>query len=217
MSSRTNVAHYNLSDTAFHINYRLAGSIAQTELLRMQLKREEASEQMQEQLDNVPAAWYKEAYRQEQTRLQDFTESLLETALHTKSYGPRHLDQPALRALVMNSWLYLHTATIICLHALCIMSNHVHVVLSAPEGKQLDTGRLIRQHKSYTARRCNVLLGQRGTSFWAKNYFDRTIRQGAWLTTMWYMLNNPVKAKLVSQWSDWPGTYVNPLYASHFS
>lgn len=97
------------------------------------------------------------------------------------------------------------------------MSNHVHVILSNPPEKPLvDTGALMDRHKTFTASLCNQELNRTGASFWEPKYFDRTIRQGAWLTGMWYVLNNPVKAGLVKTWQGWPGTYLNPRYASHF-
>ena len=97
------------------------------------------------------------------------------------------------------------------------MPNHVHVILSIPRGPSPgSTARIMRRHKSFTARECNLLLDRTGEPFWAGNYFDRTIRRGGWLRTMWYVLNNPVKAKLVDHWRQWPGNWVNPRFVGHF-
>jgi hypothetical protein len=58
--------------------------------------------------------------------------------------------------------------------------------------------------KSYTANRANALLSRSGP-FWAREYFDRYIRNGEHFTnTVAYIHNNPVKAKLCSDPSDWP-------------
>lgn len=160
---------------------------------------------------------YDDIYRQEAQLLGDFTEDLLENALHSFTAGPRHLDRADIRTTVLDSWLYLEREGTVQLHALCVMSNHVHTVVAAPPtSKPVDIGRLMLRHKSYTAVKCNGQLGRQGQGFWAANYFDRTIRTGAWLTTMWYVINNPVKARLVRHWQEWPGTYVSPRYIDHF-
>ena len=217
MYPQLNPVHFNLSTTAFHINYRLAGSIPKAAQLALRAKRQVAVENMQRRLPVQSHPYYEEAYRLEAAALGDLTEDLLETALHGVNSGPKHLDHPAIRGTILNAWRFLERENTVDLHALCTMSNHVHVVVAAPPGRDLiDLGRLMQRHKNYTALTSNKLLGRRGKPFWAPNYFDRTIRAGSWLTVMWYVINNPVKARLVRQWQDWPGTYVSPRFIDHF-
>ncbi|MGA9119769.1 MAG: hypothetical protein WB699_10425, partial [Bacteroidota bacterium] len=62
----------------------------------------------------------------------------------------------------------------------------------------------------YTARRANKLLSRQG-AFWQDESYDHLIRAGEELErTMWYVVNNPVKAKLAKEWQDWKYTYVKP-------
>ena len=40
---------------------------------------------------------------------------------------------------------------------------------------------------------------------WQKDFFDRQLRSGESYREKWfYELENPVKAKLVARWEDWP-------------
>jgi hypothetical protein len=62
--------------------------------------------------------------------------------------------------------------------------------------------------KSYTAHKANSLLSREG-EFWQHESYDRSIRdQEEWERVIAYVLNNPVKAGLVTDWQDWPFTYI---------
>lgn len=64
--------------------------------------------------------------------------------------------------------------------------------------------------KKYTARRANPLLGRSG-AFWQDESYDHVIRDSPELErTISYVINNPVKAKLVTSWDLWPWTYLKP-------
>jgi len=88
------------------------------------------------------------------------------------------------------------------LHACVIMPNHGHIMLMPKTSIPLSS--IMHSMKSYTANRANELLSRSG-AFWAREYFDRYIRNGQhFANTVAYIHNNPVKAKLCSDPSDWP-------------
>ncbi len=61
--------------------------------------------------------------------------------------------------------------------------------------------------KGWTARRCNEALGRQG-QFWQHESFDHVIRhQAEQARVVKYVIDNPVKAKLVEHWQDWPWSY----------
>lgn len=65
--------------------------------------------------------------------------------------------------------------------------------------------------KGYTAGRANRLLGRTG-SFWQHESYDHYARDGAELERIVaYVVGNPVKAKMVEKWEDWPWSYATPL------
>jgi len=101
------------------------------------------------------------------------------------------------------------------LHAWCVMSNHVHLLLrplrDGEEGYFLISN-LVQSLKRYTANRINKLLGRKG-QFWDDHYFDRIIRDiENYENVVNYILMNPVKAGLVDSPQKWRDSYYNPKF-----
>ncbi len=101
----------------------------------------------------------------------------------------------------------------------CVMPNHVHLLIKLlskqiikHQGKTAnypltDTIRLI---KGSTARECNLTLKRTG-SFWHHESNDHYVRdEPEFKKIIKYILNNPVKAGLVKEWTEWKFTYINP-------
>ena len=87
------------------------------------------------------------------------------------------------------------------LHAWSIMPNHVHVV-ATPFG-QWSLANIAHTWKSFTATRANALLNRKGV-FWAREYFDRAIRDGAhYANAVEYVVMNPAKAGLCEKPEEW--------------
>ena len=83
----------------------------------------------------------------------------------------------------------------------CVMPNHVHVVFEQIEGWTLAG--TIKSWKSYSATQINRATGRSG-AFWARDYFDRFMRNETHLaTTIAYVENNPVKAGLCARPEAW--------------
>lgn len=83
-----------------------------------------------------------------------------------------------------------------------IMPNHGHILFTPLEKKPVSD--IMHSIKSYTAHFANKLLERKGR-FWAKEYFDRYIRdQRHFANTITYIENNPVKAKLCKSPDEWP-------------
>jgi REP element-mobilizing transposase RayT len=61
--------------------------------------------------------------------------------------------------------------------------------------------------KRHTATKANLLLGRTG-SFWQEESYDHFTRDHEeWLRTNRYVLHNPVKAGLVTEWKQWPWSW----------
>lgn len=83
-----------------------------------------------------------------------------------------------------------------------IMPNHGHILFTPLEG--LRVSEIMHSIKSYTAHVANKFLNRKGR-FWAKEYFDRYIRdQHHFANTVFYIENNPIKAKLCKSPEAWP-------------
>ena len=92
------------------------------------------------------------------------------------------------------------------LYAYCIMPNHVHAVLE-PLRREVCLSQIMRSVKGRTARAANKALCREG-AFWQDETYDHVIRNNEeFVRIIAYVLNNPVKAGLVGQWRDWPGTF----------
>jgi REP element-mobilizing transposase RayT len=83
-----------------------------------------------------------------------------------------------------------------------VMPNHVHLLVETNSDHPLPN--VIQAWKSCTSKRANRLLERTGT-FWARDYFDRYIRDDQHLqAVVRYIENNPVKAGLVDRPEAWP-------------
>jgi REP element-mobilizing transposase RayT len=88
------------------------------------------------------------------------------------------------------------------LQAWCVMPNHVHALIYT--NAETELGNIVRAWKGLSRRRINALLARTG-DVWAKDYFDRYIRdQKQFETNKRYIEMNPVAAGLCATPSDWP-------------
>ena len=135
-------------------------------------------------------------------------------------FGECHLKNPEIAKTVTDKLRELD-GELYDLHAYCIMPNHVHLLIDTfqqllePDGTskeeipkdyiQLDM--IMKRIKGSTARTANLQLNRSGT-FWQKDSYDHFVRnEREWRNIVAYILNNPVKAKLVDNWNDWDYTY----------
>lgn len=88
------------------------------------------------------------------------------------------------------------------LQAWCVMPNHVHALIATNAATEL--GQIVHAWKRFTTRRINELLGRTGR-VWAKDYFDRFIRDDQHFeTTKSYIERNPVVTGLCEVPQAWP-------------
>jgi REP-associated tyrosine transposase len=96
----------------------------------------------------------------------------------------------------------------ILVHAFCVLSNHVHLVVTDPAARLPAFAQLL---DALVARASNVLLG-RSESFWAPGSFSAValLSPEDVIDKMAYTLANPVAAGLVPRGRDWPGLWSGP-------
>ncbi len=180
---RNNLPHFDPKDAPYFVTYRLHGSIPKSELGKL-------AEQFRSAKTEADHAQAFGAY---------------DAVLHRN--GPCHLQNDSIRRIVMDSLHHLNESEI-RLYAYSIMPNHVHAVFDLLNQRNLFE--VMQSHKSFTARRANVILDRTGQPFWKRETFDHVIREGRLGSAIWYTILNPVKAGLAVQWEDWPGTYLAP-------
>jgi len=82
--------------------------------------------------------------------------------------------------------------------AAVVMPDHVHL-LAAPTDRDAPVGELSAKVKRAIRRQ------MRASWKWQSGCFDRLLRSDESADAKWnYMRDNPVRAGLVSHWSDWP-------------
>jgi len=124
--------------------------------------------------------------------------------------GPKYLSNPIIAQIVKDS-LFLMNKKQYELFSFCVMPNHVHILIRPLEkknGKFYSFAEILKGHKGSTAREANIILKKSG-SFWHKESYDHLVRsQQEFEDTVWYIINNPVKAKLVDDYRKWKHTWV---------
>lgn len=115
--------------------------------------------------------------------------------------GADFLKLPKIALMVEGNLLRFHMLKY-QLYAWVIMSNHVHLLFTPINGFSLAS--IIHSIKSYTSSEANKMLDRVGR-FWARDYFDRYIRnEEHFRNTVDYINQNPVKARLCRRPEDWP-------------
>lgn len=127
----------------------------------------------------------------------------LDQLLDAASRGPRWLERLDIAGVVADALFKGERESRYELGAWVLMPNHVHMAV-CPLGDH-DLASTVRGIKSSSAREANRLLNRSGSRFWARDYFDRRIRDRDHEGRVTrYIENNPVKAGLCGRVEDWP-------------
>ena len=133
--------------------------------------------------------------------------------------GPYHMQDDMVMQIVKYQ-LHRFDGELYDLIAYSIMSNHVHILVDTVETKEseileaalydnnTDLSYILKRIKGASARYANKELGVSGR-FWNKENYDIYIRNEKMLkNVIGYILDNPVKAKIVKEWKEYPGNYL---------
>ena len=114
------------------------------------------------------------------------------------------------QAIIITTAFHFYNKQLYILHAYCIMPNHVHLLLEPlrqQDGRYTPISDIVRRLKGYTAKQI-TLKAPDTQNVWRADYFDRFIRSDRdYINTVLYILNNPVKASLISDSRSWPLSY----------
>jgi len=208
---RRHLPHWQPQDAVFFVTFRLKNSLPYEIIESLRVERERVK---------VALEQFPESERARQDYLEERRYfGRWDAYLDKAEFGPRWLSQPEIASIVKEAMHY-RDGKVFDLHAFCIMSNHVHVVfepLSRAEWHSAlrseyhsDLQKIMQSLKRHTARQANIILGRRG-AFWQDESYDHVIRDNEeYIRIINYVLENPVKAGLVSKWNDWRWTYCKP-------
>jgi REP element-mobilizing transposase RayT len=154
--------------------------------------------------DSVPASvlerWVRELEPANSKRNKITLQRRIEKYLD-QGYGEAFMKIPSVAEMVQNK-LLCNDGQRYRLSSWVLMPNHIHYLLTRFEN--IDLAQLMQSFKSLTSHKANNLLRRKG-QFWMPDYFDRYIRNAEhFATTVRYIENNPVKARLCKHPQDWP-------------
>ncbi|MCB9353056.1 MAG: transposase [Lewinellaceae bacterium] len=196
-----NLPHWQPPGGTFFLTYRLHGSIPMPTL--HQIKQE-----IEAELSSIGKTLSGNALKEKKYEIQRRCFGKYDKALDENPNAPYWLRDDAVARQVIGSLQYC-AEVYFHMWAFCIVPNHVHLLIRHREDAPLLC-EILKKHKGYTERMCNALIGQHG-KFWNRETFDHLVRNEVEFDRIvHYILNNPVKAKLVKSWQDWPYTYVHP-------
>lgn len=205
-------AHIQPIGATFFVTFRLYDSIPKSTLLHLKTKYEIEFNLCNQIEDST----------KKNSKLFELRKKYLieyDKILDSISNGPDYLKETSIMNIV-KSQLHRHDGHLYDLIAYCIMSNHVHLLIdtSIQFNESLNEEELLNRYspldkimkriKGATAQYSNKMLSRSGP-FWERESYDIFIRNEYMLNNVVsYILLNPVKARLVSTWEEYPGNYL---------
>jgi putative transposase len=186
--------HYQPTGATLFITFRLAGSLPEEGMRRL----EAAIHQWDNEMGGINDAQAKKAAAYSaQKRLFTRLDEELDTGMH----GPRWLSEPAVANMVCEALNY-RDRRVYTLDAFCVMPNHVHLVCTplVREGMVESISNIMHSLKGFTARHANLRLGREG-AFWQHESYDHVLRDvEEYQRILNYVMDNPARAGLPVRW-----------------
>lgn len=203
LSYRRNLPHIQPGGATFFITFRLYGSIPVDVLASLADQREQRLAQVSKESTNTAVA--RRLYDEEKRHF-----GRLDQLLDKGAGGPLWLREPAVAGAIADA-IHNRDRSSYDLLTYCIMPNHVHMVITPRErgtNEYYSLSRIMHVLKGFSAKQANSILGRSGT-FWQAESYDHFVRDSQELQRIVrYVLQNPVKAKLVDDATEWPWSYV---------
>ena len=210
--------HYQPPGCTFFVTFRLTGSLPLYVIQKLK-NEHEAQLKIISGIEDQKEKY--RSYKEVQLNYFEKFDSVLDKYRKSVSW----LKQPALAEKVKEV-IHFYDGNTYDLIAYTIMPNHVHMVFTPIEenvGRDLSRQQngvdmnvdlqmpivtdILRRLKGATSRECNKILNRSG-AFWQHESYDHVVRDEDELSRIIeYVLNNPVKARLVDKWNDWKWSY----------
>ncbi len=199
---RRNLPHYQPESGIFFITYRLNFDLPLEIIEKLTQQKQEFSRR-----ERV----FKN--KNEKSEILDFEKQqfyLIDNYLGLYINGQKYLSNPNIAQIIKDSLFFMNKEQYE-LYCFCVMPNHVHVLMKPQEKKNgtfYSFAEIFKGHKGSTARKANIILNRTG-SFWHKESYDHSVRsQQEFEDTVWYIVNNPVKAHLIEDYRKWKHTWI---------
>lgn len=208
---RVNLPHYQLPGQAYFITWNLQNAIPaqalkefseKLSLIKVSVDFAEKTKQSPEQIN---------ALKNDIRFLRKMMLIALDDILDVGNHIDVNLSKTENTSIIVNS-LRFWEGKKLKNFAICVMPNHLHWVLelygSDENGEVVWLDDILKSVKQFSSTQINISENRLG-KLWQKESWDTTIRDNRHLyKAIEYTRNNPVKAGLVKDWRDWPGTLV---------
>lgn len=208
---RRHLPHWQPMGGMFFVTFRLKGSMPLSIIKQLQ----EEFEFQKKQLLRTPTAENKATL----IKLRKSQFARYDAVLDGEQFGDCFLREQKQAQLVIDE-IQRWNGKLYDLLAYCIMPNHVHLLidtsLQLPEDMEFSNlerieyeplQNIMKQVKGASARFVNQSLCKLG-QFWQHESYDHLVRNDKELNNVVaYILNNPVKARLVRENNLWPFSY----------
>ena len=202
---RRNLPHLQPEDAVFFMTVRLKGSLPKEVILRLQQEYELRHKELEKR------GLSEKELVEEMGKSFDLYFGRFDDLLDSGTTGPHWLKEDNIAQIWINALNYFDQERykVVCS---TVMSNHVHFIFYKLDRPLVS---VMQSLKSYTANEMNKAL-QRTGNFWQSESFDRVIRDRTELEyRINYVLDNPVKAGLVSHWSEYKYNYIHPDFRKY--
>lgn len=200
---KRNLPHYQPEYGIFAITFRLAFSLP-NRIIEILKEEKEDFERNILILKGKKLQDYKNEFERKYFETFD-------TFLNKYSKSPMWLSIDSIAVKVKES-LHFMDKKMYDLFAYCIMPNHVHVMikpLRKSNNVVYSLANIMYSLKRFTANECNRLLEKKG-QFWHNESYDHFIRDDKdFEYQLYYLLNNPIKAKLIDKTKMWKHSWMN--------
>lgn len=191
--------HYQISDKPIFVTWRLAFSLPQP-FLDMLSEHREKFEQKLNTSENLSTHDFNKIQFDHYDKL-----------LSELKDAPSFLSIPEIADIVA-SVLQHDNHKKYTLLAYSLMPNHVHVLyqpLLKDSIQYYQMADILKSWKGVSARRINQFRHTEG-QVWSIESYDHVVRDAEECNRIaQYIIDNPVKAKLVTKWNDWRSIYIS--------
>jgi putative transposase len=205
-----NLPHFFPIGERFFITTSLKGSIPQEIIIQLKAEFEAVKNRIKLDCQNDSVR-----YNIELSNAQKRHFGNIDKHLDNYDGGFHWLKQPEIAQIIVDAFQYQNGKSYDLL-AFTIMSNHFHLLFDTANYDVHPTN-IMSSMKRFTSRQSNILLNRTGIPFWQEESHDRFVRDdGELFRIINYILQNPVKANIVSHWKDYPYTWLKPEFAQMF-
>ena len=215
--------HFQPLDANLFVTFRLVDSIPNSVVRYYKAKRKGLRDQLRRS-QGLAAEYDSPEIRNWREKIEQLDRECFikcEEIMHRHILGPTWLRDERIAEKVAEN-LHRLDGELYRLDSFSIMSNHVHTVFKplvdaadieailkayeSADERIPALSKIMQAIKGRSARECNLFLARSG-QFWEHESFDHVIRAGRFDKTMRYVLNNPVKARLVDHWQEYRWNY----------